>query len=56
LLFTIDKKDLDKIEDIFDVKVIGKMIAENEGMSLVSQSGKTYPLTAQGWQSFREVK
>jgi len=56
LLFTIDKKDLNKIESIFDVKVIGKMIAENEGMNLVTQSGKTYPLTAQGWQSFREVK
>lgn len=56
LLFTVDKKDINKIEEIFDVKVIGKMIAENEGMNLVSQSGKTYPLTAQGWQSFREVK
>lgn len=55
LLFSIDKKDINKIEEIFDVKVIGKMIAENEGMNLVSQSGKTYPLTAQGWQSFREV-
>jgi len=55
LLFTIDKKDLDKIESIYDVKVIGRMIAQNEGMNLVSQSGKTYPLTAQGWQSFREI-
>jgi len=55
LLFTINKEDLSKIESIFDVKVIGNMIAENEGMNLVTQSGKTYPLTAQGWTSFRDV-
>jgi len=34
LLFTVDKKDINKIEEIFDVKVIGKMIAENEGMMI----------------------
>lgn len=56
LLFTIDKKDLDNIEDLFDIKVIGKVVDKEQGMKLVAKSGKAYDLKAQGWQSFREEK
>jgi len=53
LLFTINKNDLEAIETMFDVKVIGNIVDKEEGMQLISKSGNSYELTAQGWQSFR---
>jgi len=54
LLFTINKNELDAIETMFDVKVIGNIVDQKEGMQLISKSGNPYELTAQGWQSFRK--
>jgi len=53
LLFTVSKEHLDVIEDMFDVRVIGKISEKEAGKKLVSKSGNEYDLTAQGWQSFK---
>ncbi len=55
LLFTIDKDRLEAIELMPDVSVIGNMVDKEEGMQLITKSGKAYELKAQGWQSFREI-
>jgi len=55
LLFTVNKDDLESIETMFDVKVIGNIVNKKDGMQLISKSGNPYELTAQGWQSFRKA-
>jgi thiamine-monophosphate kinase len=51
LLFTIDSKDLEKIEKIPDFSVIG-YITKESGVSLISKDGKTNQITSMGWKSF----
>ena len=53
LLFTMDKNNLEAIEMMPDVRVIGNIVDKKEGMQLIAKSGKAYELKAQGWQSFR---
>lgn len=52
LLFTISLEDFQKVELLEDVKVIGHVVSEIEGVNLITQSGTYIPLQAQGWNHF----
>jgi len=52
LLFTIKQDDYDKIKDITGISAIGHLTEKNEGVNLISRSGTSVPITAQGWDAF----
>ena len=52
LLFTIDPADFDKIQYATDIKIIGEVVAESEGVKLHTSGGNIKDLTAQGWKHF----
>jgi thiamine-monophosphate kinase len=52
LLFTVALSDLDKIRNHPDITIIGKITAAAEGVRLVTPSGNTFPVKAQGWSHF----
>ncbi len=52
LLFTIDAKKFDKIKSNPNISVIGHITDKASGANLVSRSGASVPLTAQGWDAF----
>jgi thiamine-monophosphate kinase len=52
LLFTVPLTDLDKIRNHPDITIIGKITDAAEGVRLVTPSGNTFPLKAQGWTHF----
>ena len=49
LLFTIDMNDYEKIKNDPDFTVIGHMTAPSEGINLITGTGSSIPLEAQGW-------
>ena len=51
LLFTIDSKDLKKIEEQKEFSVIGYITKEGY-TNLITRDGKTTPITSMGWKSF----
>lgn len=51
LLFTIDQSDYPKIKANPDITVIGHMTAKKDGTNLITKSGTSLPLTAQGWDA-----
>jgi len=52
LLFTISQSDYDKIKGHPDFTVIGHMTDKNSGVNMVTRSGNSVTLTAQGWDAF----
>jgi thiamine-monophosphate kinase len=52
LLFTIDPSDLDKIKNHPDFTIIGEITGKEEGCLLITKSGNSYELQAQGWKHF----
>ncbi|MES2619037.1 MAG: thiamine-phosphate kinase [Bacteroidota bacterium] len=54
LLFTITQADYDKIKNQLDFTVIGHAVAAGEGLHLISKGNNQHPLTAQGWQAFKQ--
>lgn len=52
LLFTIDPKDKEKIEQSEAISIIGEITEQGHGLKLVSRGGNQYDLKAQGWVSF----
>ena len=52
LLFTIDLKDYDVIKNNPNFFVIGHITNQESGTNLVSSSGNSIPLSAQGWNHF----
>lgn len=52
LLFTIKQDDFEKIKDNPYFSVIGHITDKNSGYNLISRSGQSAPLTAQGWDAF----
>ncbi|MGV3587940.1 MAG: thiamine-phosphate kinase, partial [Adhaeribacter sp.] len=52
LLFTVNLADYDKIRNHPDITIIGKMTEANEGVRLITPSGNTFPIQAQGWTHF----
>ncbi len=51
LLFTISQADYDKIKDLEGISVIGHMTDIAEGEKLISRSGTSIELKAQGWDA-----
>lgn len=49
LLFTIPLDDYEKIKNDPDFTIIGHMTEASEGINLITTSGSTIPLEAQGW-------
>ena len=56
LLFTISQKDYDKLKDVVEITPIGHITDAAAGMNLISRSGTSVPLTAQGWDAFMNKK
>ena len=54
LLFTIPQTDYDKITLNPDISIVGFMTEPEKGTHIITKSGKTYPVTAQGWNAFKE--
>ncbi len=54
LLFTIKQEDYDKLVLNEQISVIGYITEPEEGAQLISRSNKKHPLTAQGWNAFRQ--
>ena len=54
LLFTIDEKDLEKIRFMPEVFIIGEITDLTEGITLHTTGGNIHPITAQGWNHFKE--
>lgn len=52
LLFTISQPDFEKIKNHPDIHTIGYMHAAENGRVMVTRSGNTIALRAQGWQHF----
>ena len=52
LLFTIAQSDFEKIKSHPDFTVIGHMTDKASGANMVSRSGNSITLTAQGWDAF----
>ncbi|MFY0606154.1 MAG: thiamine-phosphate kinase [Cyclobacteriaceae bacterium] len=52
LLFTITQENFDLIKNHPEIHTIGYMQAEDKGKALVTRSGNTIELTAQGWKHF----
>jgi len=50
LLFTIAPGDLEKVQALKDVHMIGHMTGRDQGEKLITLDGTAIPLQAQGWQ------
>ena len=51
LLFTISTSDYDKVKNQLDFTIIGHITHKDSGSNLVSKSGSSHPLQAQGWDA-----
>jgi thiamine-monophosphate kinase len=54
LLFTVSIGDLDKVEQIEGVKLIGHITDANMGLMLVARDGSELELKAQGWNPLKD--
>lgn len=54
LLFTIPKRDYEKVTGIGGVSVIGYMTQPGEGKTMITPDGKHIVLTAQGWDGMKD--
>ena len=52
LLFTIPQSDYDKVRNHPDFTVIGHMTDKASGVNMITRSGSSVELTAQGWDAF----
>jgi thiamine-monophosphate kinase len=52
LLFTVSQEDYEKIKNLPDFTAIGHMMADKEQCLLITRSGNSHQLKAQGWQHF----
>ncbi len=52
LLFTIPQSDYDKVKGHPDFTVIGHITDKNSGCNMITRSGSSVTLTAQGWDAF----
>jgi len=52
LLFTIKQQDFEKIKDLVEITPIGHITEADGGANLISRSGTSVPLIAQGWEAF----
>jgi thiamine-monophosphate kinase len=52
LLFTIPQSDFEKVKGHPDFTVIGHMADKNSGCNMITRSGSSITITAQGWDAF----
>jgi len=55
LLFTVKQADYEKIKFKMDISIIGYITEPSAGCNLVTKSGNSHPIKAQGWNAFRPV-
>lgn len=54
LLFTLSQSDYEKITLNEEISVIGYITNKPEKFELITRSGNSHPITAQGWNSFTQ--
>ena len=54
LLFTIRQEDYDAVKDMAEISVIGFMTEPEKGAHIYTKGGNQHPLTAQGWNPFKQ--
>ena len=54
LLFTVPQSAEEKLRNLPDFTIIGYVDSPIEGSNLISRGKNKYPLTAQGWNHFKE--
>ncbi|OLY90968.1 thiamine-phosphate kinase [Cnuella takakiae] len=54
LLFTVKQEDYDKIKDNAQISVVGYLTDVEEGRTIYTKGGTRHPLTAQGWNAFKQ--
>jgi thiamine-monophosphate kinase len=54
LLFTIRQEDYELIKENRDISVIGYMTEAEKGAHIHTKGGNTFPITAQGWNAFKQ--
>jgi thiamine-monophosphate kinase len=52
LLFTVKQADYEKIKFKMDISIIGHITEPASGCNLITRSGNSHPITAQGWNAF----
>ncbi len=52
MLFTVKQADYEKIKFKMDITIIGYITEPSGGCNLVTRSGNSHPLMAQGWNAF----
>lgn len=55
LLFTLPIEEHEKVRNNPDITIIGHIAKQSEGINLVAMGGSEIELTAQGWNSIKEV-
>ena len=55
LLFTVSLADYDKVKQLEDIRIIGRIQKAQYGCELETSSGQDFPLEAQGWQAMSET-
>lgn len=55
LLFTVAQTEFEKVRRIPGVSIIGHMTDKSVGCNLITRSGQSISLNAQGWDAFRKV-
>lgn len=53
LLFTINPSDFETIRYMPDVNIIGEILPAKDGVRLLTSGGTYHPITAQGWNHFK---
>ncbi|MBM3405386.1 MAG: thiamine-phosphate kinase [Bacteroidetes bacterium] len=51
ILFTISQKDFELVNNMPGISVIGHITDQNSGVNLITRSGASVPITAQGWDA-----
>ena len=49
LLFTIDQKDFEKVEDNGMISIVGHIVTKEKGTVIITKGGNQHELIAQGW-------
>lgn len=53
LLFTVSLSDYDKVKEMEDIRIIGRICKQELGCNLVTRDGNNFELKAQGWNPLK---
>ena len=54
LLFTIDPADVERVQYLPDIYIMGEIVPKEDGIKLHTKGGNLHPIKAQGWKHFGE--